>query len=394
MAISDNVRESMKSSSWVRAMFETGIRLKKEHGAENVFDFSLGNPDLDPPPEFHREIKRIIEENTRGLHGYMPNGGYPDVRNTIAKYVSGEYGVSISGDNVIMSCGAGGALNVILKSILNPGDTVLTCAPYFMEYKAYVSNHGGKLHVVEGKSDFDLDVDGLERAIDDRTAAVIINVPNNPSGKVYPESTIETLGKMLKRKSGETGRPVYLISDEPYRRIVYNGIQVPSVLRNYTDSIVASSYSKELSIPGERIGWIAVNPDASDSKELMNAMVLCTRILGFVNAPALMQRVVGALPGQGVDIRPYERRKTLLCNGLRAAGYEFADPDGTFYLFPKAPGGDDMAFIEALQDELVLAVPGRGFGAPGYFRISYCVDEAVIERSLPAFEKVIKRFQR
>ncbi len=373
-------------------MFETGIRLKKEHGAENVFDFSLGNPDLEPPPEFHREIRRIIDANPRGLHGYMPNGGYPDVRAAIANHVSAEYGVSMTGDNIIMSCGAGGAMNVILKSILNPGDTVLTCTPFFMEYRAYVSNHGGELVLVDGKPNFDLDVDALENAIDRRTAAVIINVPNNPSGKVYPESTIEALGKMLGRKSEETGRTIYLISDEPYRRIVYNNKPVPSVFRYYSESIVASSYSKELSIAGERIGWIAVSPDASDLEELMSALVLCTRILGFVNAPALMQRVVGAIPGHGIDIEPYVRRKDLLCDGLRKAGYEFSDPDGTFYLFPKAPGGDDMAFIEALQEELVLTVPGRGFGTPGHFRISYCVDERVIERALPAFEKVIQRF--
>ena len=392
MAISDNVRESMKSSSWVRAMFETGIRLKREHGAENVFDFSLGNPDLDPPPEFHREIRRIIDEDLPGLHGYMPNGGYPDVREAISRRVSAEYGVEIPGNNVIMSCGAGGALNVIFKSILNPGDTVVTCAPCFMEYRAYVSNHGGELILVNGKEDFDLDVAALEKAIDRRTAAVIINTPNNPSGKVYPETTIKALGEMLSRKSADTGRTIYLISDEPYRRIVYNGKPVPSIFRFYRDSIVASSYSKELSIAGERIGWIAVCPQASDIEELVNALILCTRILGFVNAPALMQRVVARLPGRGVDIGPYVKRKNLICEGLKESGYEFMEPDGTFYLFPKAPGGDDIAFVSALQEELVLTVPGRGFGMPGYFRIAYCVDERVIERAIPAFGRVIKRF--
>lgn len=394
MAIADNVRESMKSSSWVRAMFETGIRLKSEHGEENVADFSLGNPDLDPPPEFHREIRKIIDEYVPGLHGYMPNGGYPDVRAAIASHISSEYGVNIPGSNVIMSCGAGGALNVIFKSILNPGDNVLTCTPCFMEYRAYVSNHGGVLKFAESKDDFDLDVGGLEKAIDKRTAAVIINMPNNPSGKLYPESTIAELGEMLKHKSRETGRTIYLVSDEPYRRIVYGGKPVPSIFRFYPDSIVASSYSKELSIAGERIGWMAVGPDVSETADLLNALILCTRILGFVNAPALMQRVVGRLPGRGVDIEPYVRRKNLICGGLKESGYEFTEPDGTFYLFPKAPGGDDMAFVKALQEELVLVVPGRGFGAPGYFRIAYCVDEEVIKRSLPAFTRVIKRFGR
>ncbi len=382
----------MKSSSWVRAMFEIGIRLKAEHGAENVFDFSLGNPDLEPPPEFHREIKRILEADMPGRHGYMPNGGYPEVRSAIAGHVSEEYGVAIGGGNVVMSCGAGGALNVVFMSILNPGDTVVTCTPFFMEYKSYVSNHGGELVLVDGKDDFDLDVGGLEKAIDARTAAVIINSPNNPSGKVYPESTIKALGEMLVRRSRETGRTIYLVSDEPYRRIVYDGVVVPSVLKNYADSIVASSYSKELSIPGERIGWIAVNPATADSAEIVNALILCTRILGFVNAPALMQRVVGRLPGCGVDIGPYERRKNLLCGSLKKMGYSLREPDGTFYLFPKAPGGDDIAFIEALQEELVLAVPGRGFGTPGYFRLAFCVGEEIIKRALPAFERVLKRF--
>ncbi len=393
MAISDSTRELMKSSSWVRAMFEVGIRLKREHGAENVFDFSLGNPDLDPPPEFHSEIRRIIDEYVPGTHGYMPNGGYPHVREAIARHVSAEYGVSMPGSNIIMSCGAGGALNVIFKSILNQGDTVVTCTPFFMEYRAYVANHGGELLLVDGKPDFDLDITGLESAIDKRTAAVIINMPNNPSGKLYPESTIRELGAMLKRKSADTGRTIYLVSDEPYRRIVYNEKPVPSIFRFYPESIVASSYSKELSIAGERIGWIAVGPDVSEAEELLSALVICTRILGFVNAPALMQRVVGRLPGHGVDITPYVRRKNLICGGLEKMGYEFTEPDGTFYLFPKAPGGDDMVFIQALQEELVLTVPGRGFGTPGYFRIAYCVDEGIIERALPAFERVIKRFR-
>ena len=392
MAISNRVRESMKTSSWVRAMFEVGIRLKSEHGAENVFDFSLGNPDLDPPPEFHREIRRILDDGKPGQHGYMPNGGYPEVRGAIAGQVSEEYGVDIGGDNIVMSCGAGGALNVVFMSILNPGEKVISCTPCFMEYKAYVSNHGGELVLVDGKDDFDLDIAAMEKAIDRRTAAVIINSPNNPSGKVYPESTIKALGEMLSRRSKDTGRTIYLVSDEPYRRIVYGGVVVPSVLKNYPDSIVASSYSKELSIAGERIGWIAVNPATGDNAELMNALILCTRILGFVNAPALMQRVVGGLRGCGVDIGPYEKRKSLLCGSLKKMGYSFNEPDGTFYLFPKAPGGDDMAFVEALQEELVLTVPGRGFGAPGYFRIAFCVGEEVIGRAMPAFERVINRF--
>jgi aspartate aminotransferase len=392
MAISKRVQESMKSSSWVRAMFETGIRLKAEHGAENVFDLSLGNPDLDPPPEFHRTIGEMVSENRPGMHAYMPNGGYPDVRAAIAEYVKAEYGVAVSGTEVVMSCGAGGALNVILKSIVDPGDTVLACTPCFMEYRAYAANHGAELVLVDGAADFDLDIAALEAAIDARTAAVIINSPNNPSGRVYPERTIAELGAMLERKSKEIGRAIYLVSDEPYRQIVFDGLTVPSVFDHYRNTIVASSYSKELSIPGERIGWIAVHPEADDAKRLVDALILCTRVLGFVNAPALMQRVVGRLVGHRVDITPYVRRRELLCSGLEALGFELVRPDGTFYLFPKAPGGDDLAFVEALQEELVLTVPGRGFGKPGYFRIAFCVDDEVISGSLNGFERVIKRF--
>jgi len=393
MAISKRVSESMASSSWVRAMFETGIRLKQEHGAENVFDLSLGNPDLDPPPEFRATIAELLANAAPGMHAYMPNGGYPDVRASVAKFVAREYGAPVTGDHVVMSCGAGGALNVVLKSILNPGDTVLACTPCFMEYRAYAANHDGELVLVPGTAGFDLDIDALEAAVDTRTAAVIINSPNNPSGRIYPESTIKALGEMLERKSREIGRVIYLVSDEPYRQIVFGGIAVPSVFDAYRNSIVASSYSKELSIPGERIGWIAVHPEAEEVGLLVDALILCTRILGYVNAPALMQRVVGRIAGHRVNIDPYVRRRELLCSSLSDMGYELTEPDGTFYLFPKAPGGDDLACVEALQTERVLTVPGRGFGTPGYFRIAFCVDDEVIKGSLPGFERVIKKLR-
>ena len=402
----------MQGSSWVRAMFETGIKLKKEHGAENVCDFSLGNPDLEPPAEFHASIRKILDEEISGRHGYMPNGGYPDVREAIAHYVAVEYGAAVRGEHVVMSCGAGGALNVVIKSILDPGDVVLACTPCFMEYRAYAENHGGELELVAGTDDFNLDVGAIAAAIDarsadssgagaggaesrvaeSRVAAIIINSPNNPSGRVYPESTIAALGAMLEEKSRETGRTIYLVSDEPYRKIVYGDVKVPSVFSHYRNAIVASSYSKELSIPGERIGWIAVHPEIDDKTDLINALILCTRILGFVNAPALMQRVVVRLAGLTVDLTPYTRRRNLLCKNLKAMGYELIEPEGTFYLFPRAPGGDDMAFVEALQKELVLTVPGRGFGSPGHFRMAFCVGEEVIERSFGAFEKVRARF--
>ena len=393
MAISKRIAESMKSSSWVRAMFETGIKLKKEHGADNVCDFSLGNPDLEPPAELLPVLEQLIRDTTPRSHGYMPNGGYPEVRQAIAEHVSGIHGVALSGECLVMSCGAAGALNVALKSILNPGDTVLACTPCFMEYRAYADNHGGLLELVDGAADFDLNLDALEAAIDPGTAAVIINSPNNPSGRIYPESTVKALGEMLRKKSAETGRAIYLLSDEPYRNLVYDGAFVPSIFRHYENSIIAHSYSKELSIPGERIGWVAVHPDADDRAALVDAIILCTRILGFVNAPALMQRAVAGLLGVQIDTAPYARRRNILCDGLSRAGYELTKPEGTFYLFPKAPGGDDLAFVAALQEERILTVPGRGFGAPGYFRIAFCVEDAVVERSLEGFSRVIGRFQ-
>ncbi len=393
MAIARRVRESMKSSSWVRAMFETGIRLKREHGAENVCDLSLGNPDLDPPAAFHSTISDLLSEDPDGMHAYMPNGGYPEVRRAVAGYVAKEYGAAVTGDHIVMSCGAGGALNVVLKSILDPGDTVIAPTPCFMEYRAYAANHSGELVPVDGAADFDLDVDAVEAAIDSRTAAVVINSPNNPSGRVYPERTIASLGAMLEAKSKEIGRTIYLVSDEPYRKIVYGDVSVPSIFSHYRNAVVVSSYSKELSIPGERIGWIAASPDCDEVEILVDALILCTRILGYVNAPALMQRVVGRIAGCAVDIAPYKRRKELLCSRLSEMGYDLIEPDGTFYLFPKAPGGDDLAFVEALQKELVLTVPGRGFGKPGYFRIAFCVDDEVISRSLDGFETVIRRFR-
>lgn len=382
----------MESSSWVRAMFETGIRLKKQHGAEKVCDFSLGNPDLEPPVEFIKAIHDIMTSDIPNRHGYMPNGGYPWVRSAIAGVVSSIHRLTFTEEHIVMSCGAAGGLNSVLKSILNPGDSVLTCTPCFMEYRAYADNHGGVLRTVPGKKNFDLDVEALEKAVDGTTAAVIINSPNNPSGVIYPEATLNNLGEMLERKSEEIGRVIYLIDDEPYRKIVYGDREIPSVFACYKNSIIVSSYSKELSIPGERIGWVAVHPDAEDGRRLVDAVILCTRILGFVNAPGLMQRAVQLLTDVQVNIEPYRKRRLLLCEGLSDIGYEFVPPDGTFYLFPKAPGGDDLAFVEALQEELILTVPGRGFGAPGYFRIAFCVDESFILKAMDGFRRVFAKF--
>ncbi len=394
MAVSEKIRGMMEQSSWIRRMFEAGSILKKEYGEDRVFDFSLGNPDLEPPAAFSEALRSLADNPFPGMHGYMANAGFDETRDAVASFLSSEQGIPIAGKNIIMTCGAGGALNIALKAVLNPGDTVLAQAPCFMEYKFYTDNHGGLFEMLPPRPDLDLDIAAIEKAIHRKTAAVIINSPNNPSGKVYPENTIRELSAMLERKNREIGRTVYLICDEPYRKIVYDGVQVPSVLRLYRNTLVATSYSKDLSVPGERIGWLAVHPEADDAENIVNGAILCNRILGYVNAPALMQRIVGKIPGVSVDISRYQSRRDMIMKGLGDIGYEFVKPEGTFYLFPKAPGGDDLALVNALKDERILTVPGRGFGAPGYFRIVFCVPERSITGSLPGFRRVYEKLMK
>ena len=387
--ISKRINEMMETSSFIRKMFETGSELKAKYGAENVFDFSLGNPHALPPENFNSVLLEKAADKTR--HAYMPNAGYPEVRQKVAEFASTEQQKVLSGDNVVMTSGAGGALNAVLKTLLNPGDTVIASTPCFMEYKFYCDNHGGSLVLVPGKKDFNIDVENIEGAITEKTAAVIINSPNNPSGRVYPEETIIALGRMLKKKSSEIGRTVYLISDEPYRKIVYDGITVPPVLKHYNNAIICTSYSKDLSIPGERIGYAAVNPDAEDYDNLINGIILCNRILGYVNAPALMQRTIAELQGVSVDINLYKKKRDMLAGNLKEMGYEFRIPEGTFYLLVKAPGGDDMKMVDLLLQEKILTVPGRGFGVPEYFRIAFCVDENVISGAMDGFRRAAEK---
>ncbi len=384
--ISKKIRTMMDSSSFIRKMFETGAKLKLEFGENSVFDFSLGNPSMNPPAEFTRILAKKAED--MNMHRYMPNAGYEDVRTKVAEFISSGQNTTLASGNIVMTSGAGGALNAVLKTILDPGDNIIASIPCFMEYKFYCDNHGGELKLVEGKDDFNLDIGAIERAISDKTAGVIINSPNNPSGRIYPEETIAELSSMLKRKSVETGNTIYLISDEPYRKIVYDGNEVPSVMDLYENSIVCTSYSKDLSIPGERIGWLAVNPEAEDYSNLINGIILCNRILGYVNAPALMQRTIAELQGVSVNIDLYRKKRDYLAEKLAGFGYKFRIPDGTFYFFIEAPGGDDMKIVDLLQEERILVVPGRGFGLPGYFRIAYCVEDSVIEGSMPGFEQV------
>ena len=390
MAVSSQIVESMKNSSWIRKMFEAGAELAAKYGAENVFDFTLGNPNIEPPAEFEQILIDYIKSPAKGKYGYMANAGYPDVRQKVADYVGGIEKVKIPAKNVIMSCGAAGGMNSVLKTILNPGDNVVVSAPFFAEYTSYVANHGGKLIAVPCKDDLDLNLEGLEKAIDKHTTAMIINSPNNPSGRVYPQATIDKLAELLRKKSVENSRAIYLISDEPYKKIIFDGNTVPGTFAAYENSIISTSFSKDLSIPGQRIGYVVVSPKAEDVGLLIDGIVLCTRVLGYVNAPAVMQKVVGQMLGKSVDISFYEKKRNRICEILGNIGYEFVKPEGAFYLFPKAPGGDDLKAVDALQKENILVVPGRGFGAPGYFRIAFCVADSVIEGSAKGFEKAYK----
>ncbi len=390
MTIATKIDSILQRSSWIRKMFEEGARLKAEHGPAKVFDFSLGNPNITAPECFDKALAETAC-SCSGEHGYMPNTGYPHVRESVAKYVTAEQEVTVTQDEVIMTCGASGALNVALKTLLNPGDEVLTPIPCFVEYGFYADNHGGVLKTVATRPDFSLDLDALDVAITPKTKVVLINSPNNPTGQIYSRESLTRLGELLAAKSAEFGRTIYLISDEPYRKIVFDDHAVPSIFAVYADSIVATSYSKDISIPGERIGFAALNPAANHRDDVMNGMALANRILGFVNAPALMQKIVACLQGTSVDIGLYQRKRDMLCEGLAAAGYEFVTPPGTFYLFPKSPVADDVAFVQALQKELILVVPGSGFNGPGYFRIAFCVDDDTIINALPGFKRVIDR---
>jgi aspartate aminotransferase len=390
MAVNEKVRTFISQSSWIRKMFEEGNRMRKQYGGPNVFDFSIGNPNVNPPREFRKALQQVVSDDSEGVHGYMSNAGFLETREAVAAFISGEYGVTLGADNVIMTCGAAGALNVICKVLLEPGDEVLIPTPCFMEYRFYADNANGMAIFVKTCGDFSLDLSAMEHAISERTKIVLINSPNNPTGKVYDEASIQVLSEILEKKSRAYGREIYLVSDEPYRDVVYEGIKIPSIMRYYGNSMIASSYSKSLSLAGERIGYLAVNPALSDIDEVIGGLVFYNRTLGFVNAPALMQRVIAKIQGVTVNVEAYARKRKLLCDGLASIGYKFFRPDGTFYLFPKSPINDDIEFVHALQKRRILTVPGSGFGWPGHFRIAFCVDDATIVNSMKGFEEAFR----
>ena len=392
MAIAKKIDGFVSQASFIRKMFEEGIRLKELYGADNVFDFSLGNPNLDPPEAFRECLLRLASVDIPGKHMYMPNAGYPDTRAAVAEALSASRGVTLRADQIVMTCGAGGALNVIFKTLLDPGDEVIIPAPFFVEYRFYVDNADGKARIVPTREDFSLDLDAVREAVTEKTKAILINSPNNPTGKVYDREDIGGLAELLTEKGAEFGREIYLISDEPYSEIVYDGLTVPSVLAAYPHSLVASSYSKSLSLPGERIGYVAVNPAIAGIGEVMGGLTLCNRILGFVNAPALMQRVIADLAGVKVDVECYRRKRDLLCDGLASVGYRVRKPEGAFYLFLPTPIADDVRFADALRERRILTVPGSGFFGPGHIRIAYCVDDATILGAIEGFGETLRDF--
>ncbi len=392
MAISAKVQASLSGSSMIRKMFEEGDRLRKIHGPDKVFDFSIGNPDLEPPALFKNNLRELANNPLPGMHQYMSNAGYSETRRKVAEYLHRKTGLPLTENHVVMTVGAGGGLNVVFKTLLNPGDEVIVSAPYFVEYGFYTENHQGKLVVVNTDSNFQLDLETIAKTINPRTKAILINTPNNPTGVIYPEDLLKELAKLIKQKETELGTEIYLISDEPYSGLVYDGVTIPPVLSIFERGIMVTSHSKDLAIPGERIGYIAINPRMPEAEVLFDGLVFANRVLGFVNAPALMQHLVAGLQGVVVGMDVYQERRDLLYNHLKSLGFQVVKPQGAFYLFPKCPIPDDKEFTGAAIKYNLLIVPGSGFGAPGYFRIAYCVSKNVIVNSLPAFTKLAEEF--
>ncbi len=389
MSVSKKVVQFMEQGSWIRKMFEEGISLKQRYGADNVSDLSLGNPIMEPPPEFFDELLNIAKTPSMGMHRYMPNSGYVDTRSAIASQLYKETGIEFTSEEIIMTCGAGGALNIIFKTLLDPGDEVVIFSPYFVEYHFYADNHGGVCKISATDENFIPDLEAFSKLINAKTKIILINSPNNPTGVVYSKEILSSLAKIINEKERLYDRDMYLVSDEPYRKILFDGLDYPQVFSHHMRSIVATSHSKDLAIPGERIGFVAVNPINERKSELMDGLTFSTRTLGFVNAPALMQHIVSKLQSVTVDIKDYQRKRNFLYEQLTLLGYDVVKPQGAFYMFPRSPIEDDVEFVAELQRYNVLVVPGQGFGAPGFFRISFCVDDSTLQRSIDGFRKAM-----
>jgi len=388
--ISAKVKHLMSSGSWIRGMFEQGLELYAKYGAENVCDFTLGNPEMDPPEPFVRKLRELANNPVPAMHLYMPNAGYAWAREKVAAALAADTGVPVEGRHVIMTTGAACAMNIGLKALLDPGDEVMVVAPYFVEYLFYVDNHGGAVRLLESDEHFLPKLDAIEQAIGPKTKAIILNSPNNPTGVVYPRSLLEAIAQLLDQAAKRFGRTIYVLSDEPYRKIYYDEKPV-SALTVFRNCIFATSHSKDLALAGERIGVAAVHPEADDSDDIVAAMTFAIRTLGFVNAPSLMQHAVADCQNVSVPIDEYRRKRDLLVDGLVDSGYECVKPGGAFYVFPKTPIPDDVAFVRLLLQERILGVPGKGFGRPGHFRLAYCTRREVIERALPGFRRVMSK---
>ena len=389
MIVASAIREQMGGASFIRRMFEEGARMKAGRGAENVFDFTLGNPGEDPPPGIIDALRKITADNLPGSHGYMPNAGYARTREVVAERISAETGAGFSAGNVIMTCGCAGAMNAAFKAILNPGDEVIVPMPFFPEYKFYIFNYGGRMVPAETREDFSLDVPAIESLITPKTRAILLNSPNNPSGAIYSEKTLRELETVLERAD----HAILVISDEPYASIVYDGVKCPSPAAYISNCLIATSWSKKWGVSGERIGYLAISPKIAETEALFDACAFTNRVLGFVNAPAIWQHVVAEAPDESPDMALYHEKRNILCDGLLKLGYELHKPQGAFYVFPKTPISDDVAFTRLLQEEGVLAVPGSGFGRGGYMRLSLTVPLDTITRSLPSFDRVLDKIK-
>jgi aspartate aminotransferase len=383
MGISLRIAEQMERSSWIRRMFEIGIELRRERGARNVFDYTIGNPDVEPPAEVTAALRRVVAENRPHSHGYMPNAGYPEVRARLAGRLAERTGVPFAAQDVIMTNGAAGAINTVLKAILDPGDEVIVLRPYFPEYRFYIENHGGRMVEVDTDEQFQPDVRRIAAALTPRTKALLLNSPNNPTGAVYGEKVLRELNEVIRD-------PVLAISDEPYRPIVFDRLAPPEIASILERVVVTWSWSKAMAIAGERIGYLAIPPCLPEAAALRNACTFANRILGYINAPAIWQWVVAEVPDATVDIQSYQRRRDLLCGKLAQMGYSVTPPQGSYYVFVKTPIPDDIAFIRLLQAEGILAVPGAGFGRPGYMRLSLTISLDDMERSFAGFERALR----
>ena len=387
MSIGRHIAEQMEHASWIRRMFEIGARMKRERGEENVFDFTLGNPDGEPPEEVISALRRVVDRNPPRSHAYMPNAGFTAVREVIARQLSRQTGLAYTADHILMTVGAAGAINVVLKSLLDPGDEVIILVPFFPEYQFYIENHAGRMVLVDTDDTFQPDLGRIAAAITPRTKAIILNSPNNPTGAVY--STEFLLG--LEALISGLDHPVTVIADEPYKSLIFDGLTLPVIPSLIRRTVVTYSWSKALAIPGERIGYLALSPCLPELEALRDACTFANRILGFINAPAVWQWVIAEVADLQIDPHPYQEKRDLLWEGLTRIGYEVTKPQGTFYMFPKAPIPDDLAFVRGLMDEGILAVPGSGFGRAGYFRLSLTIPRRTIERALPGFERALHK---